>query len=69
VILAEKVLTKNVSPFVEVMKNLLQSYNISLEQFGIYFMITETVGVFAFALELVSRISVYAQRYFMKNMV
>jgi hypothetical protein len=32
-------------------------------------MITETVGVFAFALELVSRISVYAQRYFMKNMV
>jgi hypothetical protein len=69
VILAEKVLTKNVSPFVEVMKNLLHSYNISLEQFGIYFMITETVGVFAFALELVSRISVYAQRYFMKNMV
>jgi hypothetical protein len=69
VILAEKVLTKNVSPFVEVMKKLLESYNISLEQFGIYFMIAETVGVFAFALELVSRTSVYIQRYFTKNMI
>jgi hypothetical protein len=69
VVLAEKQLTKNVSPFVEIIKNLLESYNISLEQFGLYFMIVETVGVFSFALELISRVSVYAQRYFIKNMI
>jgi len=69
VILAEKVLTKNVSPFVEMLQSLLSQYNISLEQFGLYFMIAETVGVLAFALELISRMSIYVQRYFTKNTI
>jgi hypothetical protein len=67
VILAEQGLTSNVSPFVELIKTFLEPYNISVEQFGIYFMIVETTGVAAFALELISRMSFYAQRYFLQN--
>jgi hypothetical protein len=68
-ILAEKELTQNISPYSELIKELLKMYNIRVDQFITYFMITETVGVGCFALELISRISVYAQRYFIKNSI
>ena len=67
IILAEQNLTNNVSPFVEFIKSGLQPYNISVEQFGSYIVAMETAAVAAFGLEIISRISIYAQRYFLQN--
>ncbi len=68
-VVAEKELTQTVSPYSEMLKELLKTYNIKSDQFITYFILTETVGVGCFALELISRTSVYVQRYFMKNSI
>lgn len=54
-IVAEKDLTKTISPYSELLKTLLINYNISPNNFVTYFILIETVGVGCFALEITSR--------------
>ncbi len=62
-VVAEKELTKTISPYSELIKELLQRYNITGNQFITYFIIAETVGVGCFALELISRCFYYGFKY------
>lgn len=65
-VVAEQNLTQSISPFYEMMKSALNSYNISIDEFVKYFMITETVGVVCFAMEITSRCFYYVFK-FIKN--
>lgn len=62
-VVAEKNLTQSISPYHELLHKILKSYNISIDEFVRYFMITETVGVGCFALEIVSRCFHYLFKY------
>lgn len=67
VVVAEQGLTKKESPYTEFIKIFLDYFRIDISQYPIYFMIAETVLVFSLGLELVSRFSVYLQRYLRTN--
>lgn len=62
-VVAEKELTQTISPYSELIKELLHKYNITGDQFITYFILTETVGLGCFALELISRCFHYAFKY------
>lgn len=62
VIVAEKELTTNVSPYYEIMGGLLDKvFNIELTDFINYLLVSETVAVACFGLEIVSNISLHIQ--------
>jgi hypothetical protein len=65
-IVAEKVLTTNESPFHTLLQDL---FGLTPSTFSNYLVTSETVAIGCFALELISRTSVYVQRYFMKNTI
>jgi len=67
VIVAEQGLTKNESPYTEFVKTFLDYFKIDINQFPIYFMITETIAVFLLGLEIISRCSFYLQRFLRTN--
>jgi hypothetical protein len=67
VIVAEQGLTKNESPYTEFVKTFLDYLKIDINQFPIYFMITETIAVFLLGLEIISRCSFYLQRFLRTN--
>ena len=67
IIIAEQGLTKNESPYIEIIKTFLEYFHIDFQQFPIYFMISETVLVFTLGLELISRSSIYLKRYLTAN--
>ena len=62
-VVAEKELTQTISPYSELIKEFLNKYNITSKQFITYFIITETVGLGCFGLELISRCFHYAFKY------
>jgi hypothetical protein len=63
VIIAEKNLTQNQSPYYEIMGELLNKFfNIKLEDFIHYILVGETTAVACFGLEIVSKISEYIQK-------
>ena len=63
VIIAEKNLTQNKSPYYEIMGELLHKFfNIKLEDFIHYVLVAETTAVSCFGLEIVSKISEYIQK-------
>lgn len=67
VVVAEQGLTNNISPYAEFIKTFLNYFKIDVSQYPIYFMIAETVLVFTLGLELLSRSSIYIQRFLRTN--
>jgi hypothetical protein len=62
-IVAERELTTTSSPYYELMNEFLSKFfNIDIDDFIKYFILTETVAVACFGLEIVSNISSYFQR-------
>jgi hypothetical protein len=60
IIVAEKRLTNNISPFHALLKDI---FGIESDVFGNYLMVVETTALCFFALELISRCSAYFQKY------
>lgn len=65
IIVAEKMLTQNISPYVELLKKLLNNFGIPVEKYTTYFILCETTAVMCFGLELLSNIINYMYVYFM----
>jgi hypothetical protein len=64
-VIAEKNLTKNISPFHTLIKDVFQ---ISSTDFSNYFLTAETVALGCFALELISRTITYGRSIFRPSM-
>jgi len=66
VIVAEKGLTKNHSPYYEIMGEFLNKiFNIQLSDFVTYLLVAETVAVACFGLEIVSVFSAHIQKIYL----
>lgn len=59
-VVAEKKLTMNESPFHSILENM---FHVDSETFSNYFVTAETAAIVCLGLELISRISIYLQRY------